>query len=43
MEVPRPGVESEPQLQPTTYAAAVAMPDPLTHRIRPEKEPTFLQ
>ena len=27
MEVPMPGTESKPQLQPT----AAAMPDPLTH------------
>ena len=41
MEVPGPGIESKPQLQP--YAAAVAMPDPLTHRAGPRIEPVPLR
>ena len=36
VEVPGPGIESEPQLSP---AAAAATPDPLTHCARPGPEP----
>ena len=37
--VPRPGIRSEPQLQPD---ATAAMPDPLTHCVRTGIEPVFL-
>ena len=37
MEVPRPEVESE--LHVPTTPQLTAMPDPLTHRVRPDIEP----
>ena len=38
MDVPRPGIESEPQLP--TYAAAATTSHPLTHCAGPEIEPS---
>ena len=43
MEVPRPGTESRLQLQPATYATAMAMLDPLTYYAGPGTKSTPLQ